>query len=380
MSEAAAVVRKTWRPGSSRRATPEHEPDPVVNRRRLLDPLCQRLDAGDPEEEDWSGVQLCRAGREGDQGPGGAGPDPVPRHSAGLHRRLDLPQSPGPHPGDRPGCPAQETVPVPSPVERGRGRDQVRPSARLQRSPAPHPPPGAERPRQAGPAPGEGAGHGGTAARLHRDPHRQRRVRPLQPVIRPDHPARPPRRDLRLEHPVRVSGKERNSHSARRTPRLARIVQRCQALPGEDLFQYLDDQGVGQTIGSGDVTTTCGLSGRGIHGQGFPYLVRHQAGDSGLERLGPGAPSDRQKQISCGPSIAWPTSSTTPAPCAASTTFTPPCWMPIPAVPCSKPSRMERGRRHRLQWPSMMLRSQGCCERLCSEQPAPASPQQLSPS
>jgi DNA topoisomerase-1 len=35
--------------------------------------------------------------------------------------------------------------------------------------------------------------------------------------------------------------------------RLARIVQRCQALPGEDLFQYLDDDGVRETIGSGDV-------------------------------------------------------------------------------------------------------------------------------
>jgi DNA topoisomerase-1 len=35
--------------------------------------------------------------------------------------------------------------------------------------------------------------------------------------------------------------------------RLARIVQRCQALPGEDLFQYVDDDGVRQTVGSGDV-------------------------------------------------------------------------------------------------------------------------------
>jgi DNA topoisomerase-1 len=35
--------------------------------------------------------------------------------------------------------------------------------------------------------------------------------------------------------------------------RLARIVQRCQALPGEDLFQYVDDDGVRQSIGSGDV-------------------------------------------------------------------------------------------------------------------------------
>jgi DNA topoisomerase-1 len=35
--------------------------------------------------------------------------------------------------------------------------------------------------------------------------------------------------------------------------RLARIVQRCQALPGEDLFQYVDEEGVRQTVGSGDV-------------------------------------------------------------------------------------------------------------------------------
>jgi DNA topoisomerase-1 len=35
--------------------------------------------------------------------------------------------------------------------------------------------------------------------------------------------------------------------------RLARIVQRCQDIPGEDLFQYIDEDGVRQTISSGDV-------------------------------------------------------------------------------------------------------------------------------
>ena len=35
--------------------------------------------------------------------------------------------------------------------------------------------------------------------------------------------------------------------------RLARIVQRCQALPGEDLFQYVDGDGARQAIGSEDV-------------------------------------------------------------------------------------------------------------------------------
>jgi DNA topoisomerase-1 len=35
--------------------------------------------------------------------------------------------------------------------------------------------------------------------------------------------------------------------------RLARIVARCQALPGADLFQYVDDEGARVSIGSGDV-------------------------------------------------------------------------------------------------------------------------------
>jgi len=36
-------------------------------------------------------------------------------------------------------------------------------------------------------------------------------------------------------------------------PRLARIVRKCQELPGSTLFQYIDAQGRRQTIGSGDV-------------------------------------------------------------------------------------------------------------------------------
>jgi DNA topoisomerase I len=47
--------------------------------------------------------------------------------------------------------------------------------------------------------------------------------------------------------------------------RLARIVARCQDVPGEDLFQYLDDDGVRQTVGSGDVNEYI----REISGQEF---------------------------------------------------------------------------------------------------------------
>jgi DNA topoisomerase-1 len=36
-------------------------------------------------------------------------------------------------------------------------------------------------------------------------------------------------------------------------PRLARIIQRCQDLPGQELFQYLDEAGKRQTVSSDDV-------------------------------------------------------------------------------------------------------------------------------
>lgn len=47
--------------------------------------------------------------------------------------------------------------------------------------------------------------------------------------------------------------------------RLAKIVKRCQELPGQELFQYLDEAGQRQTIGSGDVNAYL----REITGQDF---------------------------------------------------------------------------------------------------------------
>jgi DNA topoisomerase-1 len=76
--------------------------------------------------------------------------------------------------------------------------------------------------------------------------------------------------------------------------RLARIVQRCQALPGEDLFEYVDEDGVEQTIGSGDVNDYL----REITGQDFTAKdFRTWAGTTlalaALEEIGP-APSERE--------------------------------------------------------------------------------------
>jgi DNA topoisomerase-1 len=76
--------------------------------------------------------------------------------------------------------------------------------------------------------------------------------------------------------------------------RLARIVQRCQALPGEDLFQYEDDQGMRQSIGSGDVNEYI----RAITGEDFTAKdFRTWAGTilalTALRELGP-SPSERE--------------------------------------------------------------------------------------
>ena len=53
-------------------------------------------------------------------------------------------------------------------------------------------------------------------------------------------------------------------------PRLARIIQRCQDLPGEELFQYLDAQGKRQAVSSDDVNAYLReVSGRDVTAKDF---------------------------------------------------------------------------------------------------------------
>ena len=53
---------------------------------------------------------------------------------------------------------------------------------------------------------------------------------------------------------LRFRGKSGVEHQVRLGDRrVARVVRRCQALPGQELFQYLDDQGVPHVVGSSDV-------------------------------------------------------------------------------------------------------------------------------
>jgi DNA topoisomerase-1 len=52
----------------------------------------------------------------------------------------------------------------------------------------------------------------------------------------------------------RFRGKSGKEHTiVRRGRRLTRLVQQCRDLPGQDLFQYLDEAGTPQPVGSGDV-------------------------------------------------------------------------------------------------------------------------------
>jgi DNA topoisomerase-1 len=53
---------------------------------------------------------------------------------------------------------------------------------------------------------------------------------------------------------LRFRGKSGTSHDVRITDaRVARLVKRCRELPGQRLFQYIDDEGSLQPVGSGDI-------------------------------------------------------------------------------------------------------------------------------
>jgi DNA topoisomerase-1 len=53
---------------------------------------------------------------------------------------------------------------------------------------------------------------------------------------------------------LRFRGKSGKEHEvALDDPRVARVVRRCQAMPGQDLFQYVDEDGEPHSVGSADV-------------------------------------------------------------------------------------------------------------------------------
>ena len=157
--------------------------------------------------------------------------------------------------------------------------------------------------RRAGPAPAraaprEGARHRRPAARVHRHPRRQRRVRP-----RPTSRSASPRCGTehvevsRVHAALRVPRQERQDAHASRSPTGGSRAScaRCQALPGAELFQYrrrrrraADDRlRRRERLPARDHR-------RGLHGQGLPHLGRHDAGASRrCATIGPAATGAR---------------------------------------------------------------------------------------
>jgi len=76
--------------------------------------------------------------------------------------------------------------------------------------------------------------------------------------------------------------------------RLARVVQQCQDLPGQELFQYLDGRGRRQSVSSDDVNEYLRyISGRDITAKDFRTWAGTMLAAKELWSMGP-APSERQ--------------------------------------------------------------------------------------
>jgi DNA topoisomerase-1 len=86
-------------------------------------------------------------------------------------------------------------------------------------------------------------------------------------------------------------GKSRVEHTiAVADPRLARIVQRCRELPGEELFRYVDGAGKRQLVSSDDVNAYLReLTGRDITAKDFRTWGGTMLAAVELRRLGPPA-------------------------------------------------------------------------------------------
>jgi DNA topoisomerase-1 len=92
------------------------------------------------------------------------------------------------------------------------------------------------------------------------------------------------------------SGKEH--HVAVNDRRLARLVKRCQDLPGQELFQYVDDQGRRRTVGSAEVNAYLReCSGQDFTAKDFRTWIGSVLAAQGLLREGQANSKTQGKQI-----------------------------------------------------------------------------------
>ena len=92
-------------------------------------------------------------------------------------------------------------------------------------------------------------------------------------------------------------GKSGVVHSVAVTDRrIARIVQRCQELPGQELFQYVDDAGARQSVDAEDVNAYLhDIAGRDVTAKDFRTWAGTMLAAESLRAAGP-APSRRQAE------------------------------------------------------------------------------------
>jgi DNA topoisomerase-1 len=70
--------------------------------------------------------------------------------------------------------------------------------------------------------------------------------------------------------------------------RLARIVKQCRDLPGQELFQYVDDNGRTQDVNSADVNTYLReIAGADVTAKDFRTVVRDCTGRDGASGIPP---------------------------------------------------------------------------------------------
>jgi DNA topoisomerase-1 len=117
--------------------------------------------------------------------------------------------------------------------------------------------------------------------------------------------------------------------------RLARIVKRCQDIPGYELFQYLEDDGSHRSVDSADVNEYL----RSITDEQFTAKdFRTWAGTVlPAQCCASSSPSNhrpRRRRMSCRPLQTWPNTSEIRRLCAGSVTCTPPSSRPMSVERC----------------------------------------------
>lgn len=94
-------------------------------------------------------------------------------------------------------------------------------------------------------------------------------------------------RGAKLDFEFRGKSGVRHTHSIT-DRRIARIVQHCQSLPGQELFKYLDDDGRRQTVDSGDINDYLrDISGSEVTAKDFRTWAGTMLAGVALSRLGP---------------------------------------------------------------------------------------------